>query len=426
MHKITPFLWFDNQAEEAANFYTSVFANSQIGNVLRNGEAVMVVDFSLGGQVFNALNGGPQFKFNPSASFFVTCETEAETDLVWQKLAEGGFVMMPLDRYDWSAKYGFLQDRFGVCWQISLGKLADVGGQKFTPCLLFTGPQQGRGAEAVRFYTGLFRDSAITGILHYGAGEDGPEGSVKHAQFSLEGQTFMIMDNPMDQSFTFNEAVSFVVNCDTQDEVDYFWEKLTADGGAESQCGWLKDKFGVSWQIIPEALPRLLADPETAQHAMAAMMHMRKIEIEKLTPASAENKTAITVETTVHATVEKVWRLWTGAEHIQNWNNASDDWHTPKAVNDLRTGGSFVFTMAAKDGSFSFDFGGTYDVVEENKRIAYTLADDRKVAVTFEEIDGNTRVIEIFDAENIHSHDLQRTGWQAILDNFKKYAEHTA
>ena len=424
-NKITPFLWFNGQAEEAANFYAAVFKNSKIGNVIGHGDAVMVVDFTLDGQPFSALNGGPQFTFNPSVSFFVTCETEAETDVVWQKLVDGGMAMMPLERYDWSDKYGFLQDRYGVCWQISLGKLDEVGGQKFVPSLLFTGPQKGRGEEAVRFYTNLFGHSDITGILHYGAGEEGPVGTVKHAQFSLEGQTFMIMDNPTDQTFTFNEAASFVVHCTTQGEVDFFWEKLTANGGEESQCGWLKDKFGVSWQIIPEALPRLLADPDPAiaQHAMMAMMQMRKIEIAKLNLNPNAEKPAITIEATVSASMEKVWRLWTEAAHVQNWNNASDDWHTPKAVNDLRQGGSFVYTMAAKDGSFSFDFGGIYDEVLENQRIAYTIADGRKVSVTFEPTGTGIHIVETFEAENIHSLDMQRAGWQAILDNFKKYAE---
>ncbi len=422
MQKINPFLWFDQQAEEAAHFYTSVFKNAKIGSTVRNGEAVMVVDFWLDGQKFSALNGGPQFQINPCISFFVVCETEAETDKVWQKLAEGGTALMPLERYDWSPKYGWIQDRFGVSWQISWGKIAEVG-QKFTPLLMFSGPQQGRAEEAMRFYTSLFDDSAIGGILHYGAGQ-GPEGQVTHAQFTLNGQTFMVMDSGVEQLFTFNEAVSLVVNCGNQEEVDFFWEKLTADGGQESQCGWLKDKFGVSWQIIPEALPRLLGDPDPAvsQRAMAAMMQMRKINIAQLSEGP-KLSAPITVESTVHAPVEKVWQYWTAPEHITQWNNASDDWHTPKAVNDLRTGGSFVSTMAAKDGSVSFDFGGTYDDVVENQRIAYTLGDGRKVEVTFQTRDGGTHIIETFDAENMNPPEMQRAGWQAILDNFKRYAE---
>ncbi|MFD2163530.1 SRPBCC family protein [Paradesertivirga mongoliensis] len=131
----------------------------------------------------------------------------------------------------------------------------------------------------------------------------------------------------------------------------------------------------------------------------------------------------ITVEATVNAPVSKVWKLWTGAEHITNWCNASDDWHAPYAENDLKVGGKFTTTMAAKDGSFSFDFGGIYDVVEENKLIEYTMGDGRHVSVTFEQQGNQTKVVETFDAENQNSEEMQRSGWQAILDNFKKYTE---
>ncbi len=424
MQKISPFLWFDHQAEEAARFYASVFENARTGDAVRQNGAVLVMDFWLDGQKFSALNGGPQFRFTPAVSFYVVCATEAETDAVWQKLAAGGRELMPLDRYDWSQKYGFVQDRFGLSWQITWGNIDDVG-QKFTPSLLFTGAQRGRAEEALRFYTELFADASVDGVQHYAAGEEGPAGTVKHAQFRLNGQTFMVMDNPTDEAYTFNEAVSFVVNCDTQQEVDFFWDKLTADGGQESQCGWLKDKFGLSWQIIPEALPRLLRDPDpaVAKRAMDAMLRMRKIEIAQLSEVPGEAKTAITVETTVQAPVEKVWHLWTAAEHIRQWNNASADWHTPKAENDLRTGGRFVFTMAARDGSVEFDFGGTYEEVLDHQRIAYTLEDDRRVTVQFEARDGGTRIVETFDPESTNTPELQRTGWQAILDNFKRYAE---
>jgi uncharacterized protein YndB with AHSA1/START domain len=135
------------------------------------------------------------------------------------------------------------------------------------------------------------------------------------------------------------------------------------------------------------------------------------------------NKTRITVETTVNAPVEKVWHLFTTPEHITNWNNASDDWHTPSAENDLRTGGEFVYKMAAKDGSYAFDFGGVYDEVQTNKRIAYTIADGRKVTISFNGNGNETKVVETFDAESTHSVEMQKGGWQAILDNFKKYVE---
>jgi uncharacterized protein YndB with AHSA1/START domain len=141
---------------------------------------------------------------------------------------------------------------------------------------------------------------------------------------------------------------------------------------------------------------------------------------ENMEPATA---TTITVQTTVNAPVEKVWEYWSTPEHITGWCHASDDWHAPSADNDLRTGGKFSTTMAAKDGSFSFDFGGVYDYVEENKRIGYTLGDGRKVQVEFAGDGNTTTVTETFEPEGQNSMEMQRGGWQAILDNFRKYTE---
>lgn len=134
-------------------------------------------------------------------------------------------------------------------------------------------------------------------------------------------------------------------------------------------------------------------------------------------------KNIITVEATVNAPVEKVWQYWTEPTHITQWNNASPDWHTPHATNDLRVGGSFTSRMEAKDGSFGFDFAGIYDDVELHKTINYTMGDGRRVFITFEPQGNTTRVIETFEAENTHSLELQQTGWQAILNNFKQYVE---
>lgn len=131
----------------------------------------------------------------------------------------------------------------------------------------------------------------------------------------------------------------------------------------------------------------------------------------------------ITVEAIVHAPVESVWEFWTEPKHIMQWNKASDDWHTPHAENDLRVGGAFVSRMEAKDGSFGFEFGGVYDEVNTNESIAYTLGDGRKVKITFVRQDNDTRVIESFEAEGTNPVEMQQAGWQAILDNFKRYAE---
>jgi uncharacterized protein YndB with AHSA1/START domain len=141
---------------------------------------------------------------------------------------------------------------------------------------------------------------------------------------------------------------------------------------------------------------------------------------------STEEKTTITVETIVNAPIEKVWNFWTAPKHIVNWNNASDDWHTPTAENDLREGGKFTSRMEAKDGSFGFDFGGVYDKVKTNELIAYTIGDGRKVEILFSQIGDTTKITELFEAEATHSIEMQQGGWQAILNNFKKYTETTA
>jgi predicted 3-demethylubiquinone-9 3-methyltransferase (glyoxalase superfamily) len=277
-NQIYPCLWFNGNAKEASQFYSEVFINTQI-----TADTPMVVVFESDGQKFMCLNGGPDFTINPSISFFVVCETMEEIDQAWNQLTEGGSILMPMHKYEWSEKYGWVQDRFGVSWQLSFGKLQDVG-QKFTPTLMFTGAQQGKAEQAVQFYTSVFDNSGITGILRYAAGDNDVEGTVKHAQFNLDQHVFMAMDSSFPHSFRFNEAISFVVDCETQEEIDYFWSKLS-QGGSEGQCGWLKDKFGVSWQIVPAILPQLLSNPEKSQNVMQAFMQMKKFDIEKLLQA---------------------------------------------------------------------------------------------------------------------------------------------
>ncbi|WMT57345.1 VOC family protein [Truepera radiovictrix] len=239
--------------------------------------SVLTVPFQLAGQDFLALNGGPQFKFTPATSFFVTLGSEREVDALWKGLSEGGGVLMPLQRYDWSDRYGWLHDRYGLTWQLSLGEAE----QTIVPSLLFVGEQHGKAEAALRRYVEVFEevfgDSRLEGVLHYGPGEEAP-GTVKHAQFRLAGHTFTAMDSGLDHGFTFTEAVSFIVHCETQAEIDALWERLSAHPEAEG-CGWLKDAFGVSWQVVPAALPEWLADRERSERVMAAMLPMKKLDI---------------------------------------------------------------------------------------------------------------------------------------------------
>jgi len=275
---IYPCLWFNGNAKEGAKFYCSVFYNSSIVD-----ENPFVSMVKSSGQKFMCFNGGPEFAFNPSVSFFVVCETEEETDKTWNKLLERGTALMPLGKYDWSSKYGWVEDRFGVSWQISYSKMEDVG-QKFTPSLMFTGKQHGKAEEAIQYYTSLFKNSGIVGILKYTKEENDVAGTVKHAQFTLNKNVFMAMDSALMPQFSFNEAISFVVECESQEEIDYFWSKFTAEG-EEGQCGWLKDKFSVPWQIIPAILRDLMNDTSKSERVINAFMQMKKFDIQKLREA---------------------------------------------------------------------------------------------------------------------------------------------
>ncbi len=275
-NNIHPCIWYNGNAKQAAAFYCSLFPNSKITT-----DTPMVVNWELAGQKFMGLNAGPMFKPNASISFLVVCEDDTEINTLWEKLSDGGMAMMPLDKYDWSERYGFVQDKFGLAWQIMKGKYSDVN-QKITPAFLFVGNSYGKAGAAVKYYTEVFKPSAIQGILLYAENEGPAAGSVKHSQFILDGKVFMAMDGYGEHHFAFNEGISFVVECKDQKEIDYFWDTLTSDGGQESMCGWLKDKFGVSWQIIPHNIGQLMTDFDMGSRRMQAMMKMKKLDIGKL------------------------------------------------------------------------------------------------------------------------------------------------
>ena len=236
------------------------------------------MDFQIEGQDFVAINGGPVFQINPTISFFVNCETIQEIDRLWGKLSENGMVMMELDSYPFAEKYGWIQDRYGVSWQLILPERE----QKITPCFMFSGDQHKKAEEAINFYTSIFSDSKIIQLERYGK-EVGPEGAVVHCKFTLNGQEFIAMDSHENMGMNFNPAISMVVNCETQDEIDFYWDKL-AEGGFEGaqQCGWLQDKFSVSWQIVPIVLGELLSHPDKGGNVMQAMLQMKKLDLNLL------------------------------------------------------------------------------------------------------------------------------------------------
>ena len=290
MPKITPHLWFDKEAIEAADFYVSTFPKSKVKHAtMLHGTpsgSVDIVTFELLGLEFQAISAGPLFKFNPSVSFHVTCKTIEEVDEIWKKLSHGGQVLMELGAYPFSERYGWLQDKYGLSWQIIYSSGVDVK-QKITPVIMFVGGVCGKAEEAVIFWTSVFRKANVDLILHYGKGEEpDKEGTLKYASFSLFGQEFGAMDSAHEHPFSFNEAISFIVNCDTQEEIDYYWEKLSAVPEAE-QCGWLKDKFGISWQVVPAGMDEMLRGDgrERIDRVTQAFLVMKKLDIAKLKEA---------------------------------------------------------------------------------------------------------------------------------------------
>jgi len=289
---ITPCIWLDDQAEQAAALYAGTFPGARTVATSRHSESadnpsgrprgsVLTVELELAGQRFTLLNGGPLFVPNPSVSFFVRTAAPSEADRLFAALAEQGETLMPLGAYPWSERYGWVKDRFGVSWQVIAGR-RPPGAASIVPCLMFSGPQHGRAEEALRAYAAVFPGGRVEQVERYAAGE-GPPGTVKHGRVLLGGQELVAMDSHVAHGTTFNEALSFQVRCEDQGEVDRYWAAL-GEGGAHGPCGWLKDRFGLSWQVVPAAMDRWMASGDGAarDRAFQAMLKMTKLDIAAL------------------------------------------------------------------------------------------------------------------------------------------------
>jgi predicted 3-demethylubiquinone-9 3-methyltransferase (glyoxalase superfamily) len=282
--RITTHLWFDKEAREAAGLYTSLFKGSKVKETTTlegtPSGSVDIVTIDLAGQEFTLLSAGPLFKFTPAVSFLVACATKGEADETWNVLSKGGSTLMALGSYPHSERYGWLHDRYGLSWQIMFMGDRPIR-QKITPVLMFTGDVSGKTESAINFYASIFPGSKVGEILRYGPGQEPErEGTIQFARFTLAGTEFAAMDSARPHAFTFNEAISFMVHCETQKDIDDCWSSLSARPEAE-QCGWLKDKFGLSWQIVPNDLGRMLSDPDPQKGGavMQALMPMNKIDI---------------------------------------------------------------------------------------------------------------------------------------------------
>ncbi len=294
LNKLKTCLWFDSNAEEALKFYASVFEDAKLGPIVYYAEAgqeihgrpkvsVLTVQLTIDDQELMGLNGGPLFMMNPSISFYVTCKSQKEIDNLYKTLSDGGSILMELNTSPFSEKYAWINDKYNVSWQLNL---TDKTLQKVSPCLMFTGEQKGRAEEAIKFYTAIFKNSSVDYLVKYEEKESGA-GMVKHAAFKLDGQQFIAMDSAVAHAFNFTPGTSFVIDCKTQDEVDEMWKKLQADGGLPSQCGWLTDKFGVSWQVVPTIVEQMMTDGDKAKRekVFAAITEMQKLDIAELEKA---------------------------------------------------------------------------------------------------------------------------------------------
>lgn len=287
MARITPHLWFDKEAVEAAELYSATFPDSKITDVTTITDTPSgdcdIVSFELLGQPFMAISAGPLFKFTPAISFLVRCQTTDQVDALWAKLSEGGSELMPLDSYPFSERYGWTTDRYGLSWQVMHDSRGEID-QAIIPTLMYVGDVCGRAEEAIDHYTSVFPNSRIGYVDRYPAGSEPDEpGTVRHAYVSLDGYKLAVMDSAQEHDFGFNEAISLMVECRNQEEIDLYWSRLSAVPDAE-QCGWLKDRFGLSWQVTPSALGDFLSRGTEEQIARVtqAFLQMKKFDFAEL------------------------------------------------------------------------------------------------------------------------------------------------
>ena len=275
-----PCIWFNNNAKEAVDFYSEVFDDVKITS-----ENPVVVLFEIGGAKFMALNGGDKFRPNAAVSYFVYCEgSDKKIEHLYAELLKDGEVVMPLGKYDWSPKYAWVQDKFGISWQLDIDAINNP--QKVVPTLLFTDGKSTRIQEAETYYTTLFKDSKSLVSYPFAEGSGMPEGTLLFSQVKLNGLIFnFISGGNVQHGFDFTEGNSFVVECATQEEIDQYWRYFSKEG-KESMCGWVQDKYGVWWQVVPAVLKDLMSTPGKAQKVTEAFLKMKKFDIETLKKAA--------------------------------------------------------------------------------------------------------------------------------------------
>lgn len=292
MTNITPHLWFDTQAVEAARLYCDTFGDAEIIALseIRNTPSgdCDIVRFRIFDQPFQSISAGDMFPFTPAVSFTVRCSSVDEVDRYWTSLSEDGTTLMPLDAYPFSERYGWVADRTGLSWQIMLDQ-PGAARQRIVPSLMFVGDVCGQAEDAAQHYTGIFDDATVEHVTRYTASAaPDREGSVMYGMFTLGGRLFSMMDSAHAHDFAFKGAVSFMVSCANQGEIDRYWQALSAVPEAE-RCGWLQDRFGVSWQIVPAAMGEMMqhGTREQVDRVTQAFLPMTKFDIATLERAYA-------------------------------------------------------------------------------------------------------------------------------------------
>jgi predicted 3-demethylubiquinone-9 3-methyltransferase (glyoxalase superfamily) len=277
MHPIYPCFWLNGTAPQAAQFYLQAFPDARVVS-----ENPMVVQLEIRGHKIMLLNGGPMYQANAAISNFVYCGSDEEIDRLYAALLPGATVFMPLGEYPWTRRYAWIVDQFGIAWQLDVDPIRSE--QKIVPALLYSQPQGHAVAEAVRHYTRIFEPSKVLMESPYAPGSGMPDGALLFAQFKLGPSIFNAMSSTQTHEFQFSPGNSLVVECDTQQQIDHYWTELGA-GGHYQMCGWLVDRYGVSWQIIPAVLPQLMADPAKRDRVVEAFMKMQKFDITALLSA---------------------------------------------------------------------------------------------------------------------------------------------
>ncbi|HET9238272.1 MAG TPA: VOC family protein [Oligoflexus sp.] len=292
MKKIIPHIWFETQARDAASWYTGIFKDSRIlfetSLAGTPSGTVQVISLQLMGQEFQFLNAGPLFDRNPSFSYMIACSTAAEVDHLWKKLIVGGQALMPLDTYPFSERFGWVLDQYGLSWQIM-----HDGGRKvqaLTPALLFTQKAAGHAEESMQDLIKLVGDGEVLPghLQRHPAGGPDREGTLQYARFRLGQQEFVFMDSAIGHAFTFNEMQSLMIYVESQAEIERYSNALSRVPEAE-QCGWVKDAYGISWQIVPTRMDEMMAkgSPEEIQRLVQAFLPMKRMNIAALEKAFA-------------------------------------------------------------------------------------------------------------------------------------------